>query len=295
MTKAPLISIGIPAYNSAENIGFTIEGLLAQTFGDFELIISDNASTDSTREVVEGYTKMDARIRYERQPVNIGANLNFSHVVRRARGELFKWSASSDWCAPTFLERCKDELLAHDDTVLVVPRTRLFQDNINVSQDYERDIEVTDDTPSVRLMQLMTKLYLNNVMNGLIRMSALKRTRLMERYHGGDVVLMGNLVLQGKFRLVDERLFYRRMEATTATALQDRTAVRRHHYPQLGASSLFQYSKCQLGWARTVVTSPISLSERLRSLLYVTKRCYWERIGFLEDARGVWRYLARRN
>jgi glycosyltransferase involved in cell wall biosynthesis len=295
MTKTPLISIGIPAYNSAENIGFTIEGLLAQSYGDFELIISDNASTDATRDVVESYMKIDPRIRYERQPINIGANPNWSSVARRARGDLFKWSSSSDWCAPTFLERCKNELLAHDDTVLVVPRTRLFHGNVNVAEDYESDLEVTDESPSARLEHLMTKLCLNNLMNGLIRMSALKRTRLMERYHGGDVVLMGHLVLQGKFRLLDDRLFYRRMEPATATALQDRTAVRRFHYPQLGARSLFQYTKCQVGWVRAVLAPPMSPRERRRALLFVAKRCYWERIGFLEDARGVWRYLTRRD
>lgn len=293
MNKPPLISIGIPAYNAEKNIGFTIEGLLAQSLGDFELIISDNASTDMTRDVVESYVKLDARIRYERQLTNIGANPNFSYVARCARGEFFKWSSSSDWCAPTFLERCKTKLMAQDDTVLVVPRTRLFQDNRDLANDYEKDVEVIDDAPSVRLQQLMTNLYLNNVMNGLMRVSALKQTRLMERYHGGDVVLMGHLVLLGKFRLLDERLFYRRMETATATALQDQSAVRRHHYPKLGAYSLFQYSKCQLGWVRTVLAAPMTLRERLRSLLYISKRGYWERSGFVEDARGAWRYLTR--
>lgn len=295
MARPPQISIGIPAYNSAANIGFTIEGFLAQSFGDFELIISDNASTDATRDIVEGYRRRDKRIRYERQAANIGANPNFTYVARQARGEFFKWSSASDWCAPAFLERCRDELSRFADSVLAVPRTRLFQDNVETAQDYDRDIAVLDESPSARLTYLMTNLYLNNVMNGLIRMSALRRTRWMERYHGGDVVLMGRLALLGKFRLIDDRLFYRRMEPHTATALQDRTAVRRHHYPTLGAASLFQYSKCQLGWARATLTSPIPLGERLRSLTFVAKRCYWERVGFLEDARGIWRYLARRN
>jgi len=128
VTKPPLISIGMPVYNGAAYIRLTLEGLLAQTFGDFELIISDNASTDATRDVIEDCMRRDARICYERQTVNIGVNPNSSHVMRRARGEFFKWSSSSDWCAPTFLERCLNELLAHDDAVLVAPRTRLFRD-----------------------------------------------------------------------------------------------------------------------------------------------------------------------
>ncbi len=293
MTKLPLISIGMPAYNAAAYIGSALEGLLAQSFGDFELIVSDNASTDATRDVVEDYMLHDARIRYERQPINIGANPNYSLVARRARGEFFKWSSSSDWCEPTFLERCKDDLLAHDDAVLAVPRARLFQDHPTVSQDYEWDIEILDDTPSSRFVRLISTLALNNAMNGLIRMSVLRRTRLIEPYFGADVVLMGHLVLLGKFRLLDERLFYRRMELATATSLQDLTAVRMHHYPQLSARTLFQGSKRQMGWARAALLAPMPMGERLRVLVYVVKMGYWQRKALLEDLRGAWYYFTR--
>src|SRR6185503_10715524 len=182
MANPPLISVGMPVYNSAAYVRLTLDGLLAQTFGDFELIVSDNASTDATRDVIEDYMSRDSRIRYERQPVNIGANPNSSQVMRLARGEFFKWSSSSDWCAPTFLERCLDGLRAHDDTVLVAPRTRLFQGSPSTFRDYEFDIEVLDDAPSARFTRLHSTLRLNNAMNGLIRLSALQRTRLVEHY-----------------------------------------------------------------------------------------------------------------
>jgi len=291
MTKPPLISIGMPVYNGAAYIRFTLEGLLAQSFGDFELIISDNASTDATRDVIEDCMLRDARIRYERQPVNIGVNPNSSQVMRRARGEFFKWSSSSDWCAPNFLERCLNELLAHDDAVLVAPRTRLFQDTPSKPQDYEFDVEILDDAPSARLARLHSTLTLNNALSGLIRMSALRRTRLVEAYRGADVVLMGHLALLGKFRLLDQRLFYRRMEAATATVLQDPEAVRRVLYPQLSAGILFQDSKRQLGRARAALAAPMPIAERVRSLTYVAKICYWERKTLLEDLRDAWRYF----
>ncbi len=293
MNRPPLISIGIPAYNSAATIGSAIEGLLAQSCGDFELIVSDNASTDATRDVVENYVRRDARIRYERQPVNIGANGNYSHVVRRARGEFFKWSSSSDWCAPTFLQRCVGELAAHGDTVLVAPRTRLFQGSPSTAQDYAFDIEILDDTPLARLTRLYSTLRLNNAMNGLIRTSALRRTRLVERYLNADVVLMGHLALLGKFRLLPERLFYRRMEAAFATALQDRAGVIRHHYPTPSAHTLFQGSKWLMGRVRATLSAPMPIGEKLRSLVYVAKTCYWEGELIMEDLRGVWQYFVR--
>ncbi len=293
MNKPPLISIGIPAYNAGASIGSTIEGLLAQSFGDFELIISDNASIDSTRDVVEEYRLRDGRIRYERQSVNVGANANYSHVVRRARGEFFKWSSSSDWCAPTFLERCLKELLAHGDTVLVAPRTRLFQGTPSTSQDYAFDIEILDETPLARFARLHSTLRLNNAMNGLIRMSALRRTRLAEPYLGADVVLMGHLALLGKFRLLPERLFYRRMEAAFATALQTPAAVLKHHYPQPSARTLLQGSKQLMGRVRAALSAPMPIGQKLRSLIYVAKTCYWDRTAVLQDLRGIWHYFIR--
>jgi glycosyltransferase involved in cell wall biosynthesis len=294
VTTSPLITIGVPVYNAALHLGTTLESLLAQTFADFELIVSDNASTDETRDIVEEFRRKDSRIRYERHAVNIGANGNYAGLVHLARGTLFKWSAASDWCAPTFLERCKSELLAHADTVLAAPRTRLFQEHPAEYQDYEWDIEVLDDTPSERLRRLTSELSLNNAMNGLIRIAALRSARAMGPYLGADVVLMGELVLRGKFRLIDERLFYRRMDVATATAMQARSSVWTHHYPTRSARSLFQGTKRQWGWIVAVLRAPISVSERARTLLHVAKRCYWERGVFWRDLRGAWQYLTRR-
>lgn len=295
MSTVPKISIGMPACNSAETIGASIESLLGQSRGDFELIVSDNASTDATRDVVETYCRRDARISYERQSVNIGANPNYSHVARLARGEFFKWSSSSDWCAPSFLERCLTELVAHDDTVLVMPRTRLFRKNLDSCEDYPLDIEILDDQPSARLQRLTSVLALNNAMNGLIRTSALRRTGLIDPYQGADVVLLGHLALLGKFRLVNERLFYRRMEVTTATTLKDPAAVLKHHYPRMGRGTLFQGVKEQLGWVRAALSAPMSHGERMHTLIHVARMCYWRRATYVQDLRGAWQYIARRS
>lgn len=292
---SPLISIGMPVFNGEAYIGAALASLLAQTLGDFELIVSDNASTDGTRDVVESYRSLDSRIRYEQQPVNVGANLNYSRVASLADGNLFKWMSASDWCAPTFLERCWLELQEHADAVLAVPRTRLFKGTPEESQEYDGDIEVLDTTPSSRLRTIMTKMALNNAMNGLIRMSALRKTRLVEPYRGSDVVLMGHLAMLGKFRLVEERLYFRRMEAATSTKLQDQAAVWKHHYPQPGARMLLQASKRQLGRLQAVLAVPMSALEKARSLLFVVKACGWERQLIAEDLRGVWHYLSRRS
>jgi len=293
MSATPRISIGMPAYNGAATIGSSIEALLAQTFGDFELIVSDNSSTDSTRDVVEALVRQDTRVRYVRQPTNIGANMNYTYVATVARGEYLKWASASDWCAPTFLDRCLGALERDSDAVLAVPRTRLFEGEPSKARDYARDIAILDDRPFDRLKRLITTISLNNAINGLIRLPALRRTRLIEPYHTADMVLMGHLAMLGKFVLVDEPLFFRRMEPATATALQDADAVRRHHYPQLSARTLLQNWKRQAGWFRAVAAAPMPLGERARALSHMARRCYWDRAILLDDLRGVWRYATQ--
>ncbi len=296
MSSTPRISIGIPAYNSATTISASIESLLGQTFGDFELIVSDNASTDSTRAVVERLAQQDRRIRYVRQPENIGANRNYSYVAQVARGEYFKWASSSDLCAPDFLEKCLKSLEqnADADAVLAAPRTRLFAGNPADATNYAHDIEILDSTPVARLKKLTSSLQLNNALNGLIRMSALNRTRLIDPYYRADEVLIGQLAMLGKIILVDEYLYYRRMEIATATALQDPVAWRKHHYPKLSARVLFQTWKRYTGWLRACMRTPMSFSERAQVLNYLLHMCYWERRSFLNDLHGAFRYALNR-
>jgi len=103
--KKPLVSIGMPVYNGAKFIREALDSLLAQTFTDFELIISDNASTDETEAICREYAAKDARIRYIRQPENRGALANFQFVLDEAVGEYFMWAAADDRRHPSALER----------------------------------------------------------------------------------------------------------------------------------------------------------------------------------------------
>jgi glycosyltransferase involved in cell wall biosynthesis len=94
--KSYAISIGMPVFNGAKFISYAIESLLAQTISDFELIISDNASTDSTEKICRHYAENDSRIRYIRQPINLGAIENFQIVLNESTSPYFMWAAADD-------------------------------------------------------------------------------------------------------------------------------------------------------------------------------------------------------
>ncbi len=292
--RTPRVTIGLPVYNGASTIESAIRPLLAQTYTDFELLISDNASTDETQQIVERLEREDARIRYVRQPVNIGANRNYSFVARQARGEFLKWCSASDWIAPTFLAECVAVLDARPDAVIAAPRTRLWTGTPSNFHDSTDDVAILGETPYERLVDMILRLHKNNAFNGLIRLSALRRTRLIEPYLSADMVLMGHLAVLGKFVLLDSPLYYRCNEVSTSTVMQPLAERLRHHYPIMSARMLFQRWKRHLGWFRVALWAPMPVGQRLRALAFVGRRGWDERDTLKDELRVALRYAFRR-
>ena len=209
----PRVSVGMPVYNSEAFIEETIRAILGQTLADFELIISDNASTDRTAEICREFARTDPRIRYSRNAQNIGVPGNYNAVLTKARAEYFKWCASNDICRPRFLEACVAVLDARPDVVLAYPQTVLFDADRDSYEEYEDNMCLDQDDPVERFRLCCERLRLNNAFNGVIRARELRRTTLHWAYPGSDVALMPELSLYGKFIEIPERLFFRRMES----------------------------------------------------------------------------------
>lgn len=106
MSKSPCVSIGLAVYNGEKYLKKALDSIIRQSFSDFELIISDNSSTDSTQRICEQYVSQDERIRYYRNNKNIGAPRNFNRTLEFASGKYFKWAASDDVLASDFLRKC---------------------------------------------------------------------------------------------------------------------------------------------------------------------------------------------
>lgn len=113
----PLVSIGMPIFNSIETLQRVLDSLLAQALTDFEIIISDNGSTDGCMALCEAYAAKDQRVRYLRQEINIGAMPNFKFVLEQARGRYFLWAAGDDIRSSDFLEENVRFLEMHSDYV----------------------------------------------------------------------------------------------------------------------------------------------------------------------------------
>jgi glycosyltransferase involved in cell wall biosynthesis len=114
-----LVTVGIPTFNRPQGLARTLTSICAQTYRNLEIIVSDNASTDSAvREVVSDFIEKDGRVSYHRHSKNRGVMANFSSLVPRANGEFFMWAADDDRWEPFFIARCVERL--HADPALAV-------------------------------------------------------------------------------------------------------------------------------------------------------------------------------
>ena len=205
----PTVTIGLPVHNGENFIRQAIESVLNQSYQDFELIISDNASTDQTGRLCVELSSKDPRIRYMRCTTNIGAGPNFNGLVSQAKGRYFKWIAHDDVIAPTFLEKCIDVLEADPTVALACPRVQFIDDSGKYLERYGSPFRTDDINPAVRFTEMLQGHRCFEVF-GVIRRDLLLKTRLIGNYNHGDGVLLAHLALLGRFAQIPEHLFYSR-------------------------------------------------------------------------------------
>jgi glycosyltransferase involved in cell wall biosynthesis len=213
----PRVSIGMPVYNGENYIEQALDAILAQTYQDFELIISDNASTDRTQEICRAYAAKDKRIRYYRQDRNCGPAWNFNLVFELAGGEYFKWAAHDDLLAPEFLEKCV-EVLDRDPSIVLCNAKANVIDECDGRYRGKYDVNLNADSPKVRdrfhgLIYGDPKLGEHRCYEvfGLIRTESLRKTPCIGKYAHADGVLLVYLGFLGRFHEIPEYLFFPRI------------------------------------------------------------------------------------
>lgn len=213
------LSIGLPVRNGAEHLDEALRSLRAQTFVEFELLVSDNGSTDATPDIIADHAGADGRIRWERHDDDRGAAFNYNHVFDRSSGVLFKWASHDDLCAPTLLERCVEHLEASGPGVaLAYPQTVLIDGAGRPLGRFEDRLDLRSPSPARRLRAFAMRWRLANVLFGVIRSDVLDRTRLIQPFVSSDLTLIAELALRGQFHELPEPLFFRRVHAGSSRA-----------------------------------------------------------------------------
>jgi glycosyltransferase involved in cell wall biosynthesis len=216
-----LVAIGMPVRNGSNYIAPAIESLLAQTFTDFELLISDNGSTDNTQEICERFAARDSRVRYYRQPTNIGAAGNFNWVFDNTSAtKYFRWNAHDDEAHPEYLEKVVALAERSPEAAVAHCYTHEIDKHGNVTMSMDDVVLFLSERPSDRFGAIFRIWYPAPVW-GLMRRDCIARTRKHGRYLGSDLNFVGELMLTGRCVLVPEFLFFvRRHESQFTTALQ---------------------------------------------------------------------------
>ncbi|MCB1122189.1 MAG: glycosyltransferase family 2 protein [Verrucomicrobiae bacterium] len=271
----PTLSIGLPIYNGEDYMRESIDSILNQTFTDFELIISDNASTDATQEICEAYVKQDPRVRYYRNDENMGVTWNFNRVFDLATGEYYKWIGHDDIHDHTYLEKCLNALRERekDGYVLCWPNSTMIKENGDFDWHMkEPPLRVESDKTHERFRDGTYIHHTSFAFYGVMRSDVLRDTCRLGQWMGSDYTMIGQMALRGKLYLHPEYLFKRRYHPKNSYETCDQDYYK---YAQFWVSKskkdkiLFPYWRISWETAKGVMRAPIPLTEKLRCLFYV--------------------------
>ena len=211
----PRISFAIPVRNGELFIGRALDSLLNQDFEDLEVVISDNASTDGTGDIVRSYIERDSRIRYFSNTVDVGQIENFNRVFELSRGYYFRWMGADDWIETEYARKCVEALDDRPDAVGVTTQWRYMDDDGNVDFIDVPGPRVDAPTPFKRLCRTLLLLQtpqalLFDPIYSLIRRDSLQQTGLLPINVWTDRLLAVELCLLGPFCHLGDCLSTRR-------------------------------------------------------------------------------------
>ena len=281
----PKISIGIPVYNGEKYLELALNSLFEQSFADFEIVISDNASTDRTEEICRSFQSRDKRVVYHRNSVNIGAAGNYKKVFELARGEFFKWMAHDDKCSPNYLEECLKVLEEDPDIVMSFPKFVLIDEKDNVLPIVGKNTYLTPkgETISTNLQRNFMSIHPSDRYSavlydikecyeffGLSRRDIIEQTSKHDYFYGSDKVLLSELAMMGKIKEVLSATGFFRIHSEQSQSLKNAKERADWISPNLNYGEFRSRIKCIQGYCRSIFAYPASWSERRKCLSILT-------------------------
>ncbi|SDA38215.1 glycosyltransferase family 2 protein [Mesorhizobium qingshengii] len=239
----PQVSLGLPVYNGQNFVAEAIRSILEQDFDDFELVITDNASTDRTADICQEFARLDRRIRYVRNERNLGAAANFNLAFTLSRGKYFKWCAHDDVLGAGFLTHCVRALDDDFRHVIAYPRLLGIDENGQPTQYVERVLpDLGGTSPALRFRVMVAAHGWDAAMFGLWRQDALVQTTLHEPYYGSDCALLAEMALLGTFVQAPDAILYSRDHPTRSVRLPSSERLAWQN-PDGSAANAFELSR----------------------------------------------------
>ena len=275
LRPGPRVSIGLPVYNGERYLASAIESILDSSFSDLELVISDNASTDSTEEICRRYAALDARVRYFRRPENVGAGANFTATFELSRGEFFRWHSHDDLADRRLDATLVEALDRNPEAVLAYSLPTVVDgDGVPIAGlDWEHGTPFASSDAGVRFRELVWRLRDSappapTYLFGLGRRAAIARTPLMGGFFRADDVFLASMALAGPWVRVEDGLFTYRLHSASGSIhvrQWNPEAMQREWDPRKRGKLRMHYSMHQMHveYARQVMrTGTLNLLER---------------------------------
>jgi glycosyltransferase involved in cell wall biosynthesis len=269
---AALVCIGLPVYNGERYLNEAIQSVLEQDFADFELLISDNASTDATWAISAEYAKRDKRVRLHKNAKNVGIWQNFRIVYELSRSRYFMWMSHDDVLEPSYVSRCLEFLEANPDYILCCTMNSLMDgcgNSVGVSNwDYTLD----SDSACERYGRCLENIRLPTSLYGLFRSSLLQKTRLFPGVLASDWILMLETCLEGKVYQIKEVLRCYRTKQSIGSPQDDFELPLKAIYGDTGQKELFPWVRFYGVLLSVIINKPLSFKTRATLVLYTFSR-----------------------
>lgn len=285
MPSSPLVTIGIPAYNAASTISETLDSVLAQDYKNFVVVVSDNASTDDTPNILADFAQHDPRVRIHRQSKNIGGAANFSTLPRLCATPFFKWQSADDMIAPDYLRKCLAPLQADPAIALAFGSTIMVDENGEYLRHHDDNLHLVHDQPAQRVAAFVRQQWLCNAQFGVVRTQSLLQTDLIRPYPSSDLAMLAQLSAIGKFHHVKDTNFFRRF-SSDSMGLGDLSDAQKAAWFATESLERNPQWRAFIETNKGLWRSPLGIVERLQSIAaYDYSRA--------RRAYGRWRYRRR--
>jgi glycosyltransferase involved in cell wall biosynthesis len=272
----PLVSIGLPVYNGENYLHQALESIVAQTYRNLEIIISDNASSDGTETICKEFAARDSRIVYCRQESNLGGSANHEYVLRASNGPLFRLAAHDDVLAPSLIEECVKELVRNRLAVMAISRVMRMDASGQIVEEIDRHFEgMSSSSPVRRLGLAICRPSWATPIYGVMRREVIGDKQILGKYPGADRTFLAAMALEGPWALVDQALFFRRDHPSNSIKTFGNDWLSSLWFdpsiePNLVAFP--QWRRLQ-EFARVIRESRLSLVERLGAFLQLARWC----------------------
>jgi glycosyltransferase involved in cell wall biosynthesis len=277
--------VGLPVYNGQRFLAAAIESHLSQSYGDFELVIADNGSTDATPEICADYARRDPRVTIFRSPQNRGILWNHRRVMEAITrpDQYFRWAAADDILGEGLLQAMVDVLDTRPEVEACVPDTKNIDIEGKITGAMQRALDLQSPDVVERARHVLWGHYQAVIAFGLFRASTLRKLRTKPDYIGWDFVFIWELALHGLMVQPQGPILLRRFHAGAMSHVKTAKEMKKWVEPNSKAGMNFPHWTWAYERLRALLAAPMATRDRLRIARFLARDMRWQRGNLARD------------